>query len=221
MSDHYIIPIIRNIFPVSSYLLELKTHVYKTEILGEAQTNLQGEHHCLRYSADFSGESKLIFHWVDKVVFNLVKSNQLKANRNIENGFGLVIQNISNNSHKAETDFCGDSVLKLVHSYSESDLELKLLCSESDQVRHVLEMLYGSSCLENILIYNTFFDKHVEPWIRNSQFAEKFATCSLERDFVFCFDPGILMSALSVQDRQVQSRIQSQRSESIDRDYKP
>ncbi|WZZ34673.1 hypothetical protein YC2023_018074 [Brassica napus] len=77
---------------------------------------------------------------------------------------------LEQNSHKAETDFCGDSVLKPVHSYSESDLELKLLCSESDQVRHVLEMFYGSSCLENILIYNTFFDKHAEPWIRNSQF---------------------------------------------------
>ena len=77
---------------------------------------------------------------------------------------------LEQNSHKAETNFCGDSVLKPVHSYSESDLELKLLCSESDQVRHVLEMFYGSSCLENILIYNTFFDKHAEPWIRNSQF---------------------------------------------------
>uniref|UniRef100_A0A0D3BGR9 Uncharacterized protein n=1 Tax=Brassica oleracea var. oleracea TaxID=109376 RepID=A0A0D3BGR9_BRAOL len=77
---------------------------------------------------------------------------------------------LEQNSHKAETDFCGDSVLKPTHSYSESDLELKLLCSESDQVRHVLKMIYGTSCLENILIYNTFFDKHVEPWIRNSQF---------------------------------------------------
>uniref|UniRef100_A0A0D2ZPK8 Uncharacterized protein n=1 Tax=Brassica oleracea var. oleracea TaxID=109376 RepID=A0A0D2ZPK8_BRAOL len=77
---------------------------------------------------------------------------------------------LEQNSNKVETDFCGDSVLKPVHSYSEYDFELKLLCSESDQVRHVLEMFYGSSFLENILIYNTFFDKHVEPWIRNSQF---------------------------------------------------
>nr|VDC99239.1 unnamed protein product [Brassica oleracea] len=77
---------------------------------------------------------------------------------------------LKQNSYKAETDFCGDSVLKPVHFYSESDHEFKLLCSESDQVRHVLEMFYGSSCLENILIYNTFFDKHDEPWIRNSQF---------------------------------------------------
>ncbi|KAF3507116.1 hypothetical protein F2Q69_00006207 [Brassica cretica] len=82
----------------------------------------------------------------------------------------MVSTSLEQNSHKAETDFCGDSVLKPTHSYSESDLELKLLCSESDQVRHVLKMIYGTSCLENILIYNTFFDKHVEPWIRNSQF---------------------------------------------------
>ncbi|KAF3500547.1 hypothetical protein F2Q69_00042905 [Brassica cretica] len=77
---------------------------------------------------------------------------------------------LEQNSNKVETDFCGDSVLKPVHSYSEYDFELKLLCSESDQVRHVLEMFYGSSFHENILIYNTFFDKHAEPWIRNSQF---------------------------------------------------
>ena len=77
---------------------------------------------------------------------------------------------LEQNSYGAETEFCGDYVLKPVHSYSESDLELKHLCPESDQVRHTLEMFYGSSCLENILIYNTFFDKHAEPCIRNSQF---------------------------------------------------
>ncbi|KAJ4881905.1 hypothetical protein Rs2_38960 [Raphanus sativus] len=40
-----------------------------------------------------------------------------------------------------------------------------LVCSDSDHVRHVLKMFYGVSCLESILIYNTFFDKHVELWI--------------------------------------------------------
>ncbi|KAF3541503.1 hypothetical protein F2Q69_00023119 [Brassica cretica] len=39
-----------------------------------------------------------------------------------------------------------------------------------DQDRHVLEMFYDISCLGNILIYNTFFAKHDEPWISNSQF---------------------------------------------------
>ncbi|WZZ27359.1 hypothetical protein YC2023_010760 [Brassica napus] len=41
----------------------------------------------------------------------------------------LVSTLLEQNSYKAETDFCGDSVLKPVHSYSESDLELKILCS--------------------------------------------------------------------------------------------
>uniref|UniRef100_A0A0D3BKF2 Uncharacterized protein n=1 Tax=Brassica oleracea var. oleracea TaxID=109376 RepID=A0A0D3BKF2_BRAOL len=114
-------------------------------------------------------------------LFDKVSSIDIKRSGldHLEKSFELDVQQLvfcsrkafdSFNSHKAETDFCGDSVLKPVHSYYESDLELKLLCSESDQVRHVLEMFYGSSCLENILIYSTFFDKHAEPWIRNSQF---------------------------------------------------
>uniref|UniRef100_A0A0D3A907 Uncharacterized protein n=1 Tax=Brassica oleracea var. oleracea TaxID=109376 RepID=A0A0D3A907_BRAOL len=44
---------------------------------------------------------------------------------------------LEHKSLRAKTDFCCDSVLK-------SDLELKLLCSESDQVRHVLKMFYGT-----------------------------------------------------------------------------
>ncbi|KAF3496762.1 hypothetical protein DY000_02052862 [Brassica cretica] len=63
-------------------------------------------------------------------------------------------------SLRAKTDFCYDSVLK-------SDLEL--LYSNSDHVRHVLKMFYDISCLESILIYNTFFDKSSDPWISNSR----------------------------------------------------
>uniref|UniRef100_A0A0D3A8Q0 Uncharacterized protein n=1 Tax=Brassica oleracea var. oleracea TaxID=109376 RepID=A0A0D3A8Q0_BRAOL len=55
----------------------------------------------------------------------------------------LVSTLLEQNSYKAETDFC---------------------------VRLVLEMFYCSSCLENILIYNTFFDKSADPWISNSRF---------------------------------------------------
>ena len=75
---------------------------------------------------------------------------------------------LEHNSHRAETDFCGDSLLKSVYSYSESDLEL--LYSNSDHVRHVLKMTYDISFLESILIYNTCFDKNVVPWISNSRF---------------------------------------------------
>uniref|UniRef100_A0A0D3BUZ6 Uncharacterized protein n=1 Tax=Brassica oleracea var. oleracea TaxID=109376 RepID=A0A0D3BUZ6_BRAOL len=59
-------------------------------------------------------------------------------------------------SLRAKTEFCCDSILK-------SDLEL--LYSNSDHVRHVLKMSYDISCLESILIYNTFFDKSADPGI--------------------------------------------------------
>ncbi|KAF3553340.1 hypothetical protein F2Q69_00013078 [Brassica cretica] len=64
-------------------------------------------------------------------------------------------------SLRAKTDFCCDSILK-------SDLEL--LYSNFDHVRHVLKMSYDISCLESILIYNTFFDKSADPGISNSRF---------------------------------------------------
>uniref|UniRef100_A0A0D3BU80 Uncharacterized protein n=1 Tax=Brassica oleracea var. oleracea TaxID=109376 RepID=A0A0D3BU80_BRAOL len=64
-------------------------------------------------------------------------------------------------SLRAKIDFCCGSVLK-------SDLEL--LYSNSDHIRHVLKMSYDNSCLESILIYNTFFDKSDDPWISNSRF---------------------------------------------------
>ncbi|KAF3583860.1 hypothetical protein F2Q69_00028375 [Brassica cretica] len=64
-------------------------------------------------------------------------------------------------SLRAKIDFGCDSVLK-------SNLEL--LYSNSDHVRHVLKMSYDMSCLEIILIYNTFFDKSADPWISNSRF---------------------------------------------------
>ncbi|WZZ26319.1 hypothetical protein YC2023_009720 [Brassica napus] len=131
---------------------------------------------------------------------------------------------LEQNSHKAETDFCGDSVLKSVHSYSEFDLELKILCSESDQVRHILEMFYSSSCLENILIYNTFFDKHAELWIRNSQLKnvplvlrKEILISDLNKYMSCTYDAGILMFDLSVQGKQVQP----QKSESIDCAHQP
>ncbi|XP_056849651.1 uncharacterized protein LOC130499529 [Raphanus sativus] len=67
-------------------------------------------------------------------------------------------------SLRTETDSCCDSDLKPAPSYFESDLDLKFLCSEYDQPRLVLNMFYGVSCLESILICNTFFEKHIEPW---------------------------------------------------------
>ncbi|KAF3535588.1 hypothetical protein F2Q69_00022429 [Brassica cretica] len=95
-------------------------------------------------------------------------------------------------SLRAKTNFCCDSVLK-------SDLEL--LYFNSDHVRHVLKMSYDISCLESILIYNTFFCKSADPWIRKETLVSdlnKYLSCT--------YDPGILMFVLSVQDKQDQSQ---------------
>ncbi|KAF3485442.1 hypothetical protein F2Q69_00053049 [Brassica cretica] len=81
-------------------------------------------------------------------------------------------------SHKAKTDFCCDSVLK-------SNIEL--LYSNSDHVRHVLKMSYDISCLESILIYNTFFDKNADPWIRKETVVfdlNKYLSCTYDSELV-------------------------------------
>uniref|UniRef100_A0A0D3AT82 Uncharacterized protein n=1 Tax=Brassica oleracea var. oleracea TaxID=109376 RepID=A0A0D3AT82_BRAOL len=108
-------------------------------------------------------------------------------------------------SLRAKTNFCCDSVLK-------SDLEL--LYSNSDHVRQVLKMSYDISCLESILIYNTFFCKSADPWIRKETLVSdlnKYLSCT--------YDPGILMFVLSVQDKQDQSQ-RGVRNRSRDRAYK-
>ncbi|KAF2616967.1 hypothetical protein F2Q68_00038549 [Brassica cretica] len=94
---------------------------------------------------------------------------------------------------------------------------------------HVLRSLLNNCVVlsfDNIMVYNTFFDKHIEPLISDSQseltllssgfekdmHAETCATCSRE------YDHGILVSVLSVQDKQVQSQ-RNVRNKSIDRAY--
>ncbi|KAF2557592.1 hypothetical protein F2Q68_00014719 [Brassica cretica] len=49
----------------------------------------------------------------------------------------------------------------------ELDLQQPDFCARNT---HVLKMSYDISCLEIILIYNTFFDKSADPWISNSRF---------------------------------------------------
>ncbi|KAF3607121.1 hypothetical protein DY000_02046500 [Brassica cretica] len=46
---------------------------------------------------------------------------------------------------------------------------------------HVSKMSYDISCLESILIYNTFFDKSVDPWISNSRFEIDFLCSKSEK----------------------------------------
>ncbi|KAF3529163.1 hypothetical protein DY000_02039632 [Brassica cretica] len=63
-------------------------------------------------------------------------------------------------SPRVETDFC-DSVLKL-----------DILCFETDRPWHVLRSLLNNCVLlsfYDIVVYNTFFEKHIEPLISDSQ----------------------------------------------------
>ncbi|KAF3546065.1 hypothetical protein DY000_02006920 [Brassica cretica] len=65
-------------------------------------------------------------------------------------------------SLRDETDFICNSVFKL-----------GILCSESDKPWHALRSLLENCVVlsfDDILVYNTFFDKQVEPWLRDSRF---------------------------------------------------
>ncbi|KAF2566503.1 hypothetical protein F2Q68_00025375 [Brassica cretica] len=68
-------------------------------------------------------------------------------------------------------DFCArnsfDSFVFKENSFNLSCYRYALI---TDHVRHVLKMSYDISCLESILIYNTFFDKSADPGISNSRF---------------------------------------------------
>ncbi|KAF2563284.1 hypothetical protein F2Q70_00018673 [Brassica cretica] len=82
------------------------------------------------------------------------------------------------------------------------------------QSKHILKISYDISCLESILIYNTFFDKSADPWIRKETLVSdlnKYLSCT--------YDPGNLMFILSVRDKQDQSP-RGVRNISIDRAYK-
>ena len=64
-------------------------------------------------------------------------------------------------SHRAENDFICDSVLKL-----------DILCSETEKPCHILRSLLQNCVVFNfdiILVYNTLFEKHIEPLISDSQ----------------------------------------------------
>uniref|UniRef100_A0A0D2ZR73 Uncharacterized protein n=1 Tax=Brassica oleracea var. oleracea TaxID=109376 RepID=A0A0D2ZR73_BRAOL len=82
------------------------------------------------------------------------------------------VQEICDNSEKEMMKILKDvnKIQKKSTSTRAPVAEPSFFISEKPKVRHGLEMFHGSSCLEKILIYNTFFDKHAESWIRNSQF---------------------------------------------------
>ena len=104
----------------------------------------------------------------------------------------------------------------------DSQSELTLLYSDFEKDKHVFKMLNIISCLDTIMVCNTYFDVHFERLKHVLYVLEKETLISDLNKYMSCtYDPGILMFALCVQDRHVQSRIQSQKSESIDQDYKP
>src|SRR5690606_40276797 len=83
--------------------------------------------------------------------------------------------------------------------------ELNHLCADSKKVMHSLKFFYVISCLDTILVYNTYFDrhhdhlKHVLHVLGNESLVldlNKYMACT--------YDLGILVSVLSVQDKQVQ-----------------
>ncbi|WZZ20552.1 LOW QUALITY PROTEIN: hypothetical protein YC2023_121939 [Brassica napus] len=116
---------------------------------------------------------------------------------------------------------------------------LDLLSSETDKIRHSLRSFLDNCVvlsLDDIVVYNTFFEKHLESLIVNSHSELKLVCSYVEQDmhalkvntivaylvkfwsYLSCtFDPGLLASILSVQERQVQPL----RNESIDRAQQP
>ncbi|KAL0650117.1 hypothetical protein Bca4012_092808 [Brassica carinata] len=78
-------------------------------------------------------------------------------------------------SLRDETDFICDFGFKL-----------GILCSESDKPWHVLRSLLENCVVlsfGDILVYNNFFDKQVEPWLRDSRF-ELDLLCSEYKELV-------------------------------------
>ncbi|KAF3593338.1 hypothetical protein DY000_02021180 [Brassica cretica] len=119
---------------------------------------------------------------------------------------------LEHKSHRVETDFC-DFVLKF-----------DILCVETDKLwRNLRSFLENCVVLsfDVILVYNTFFERHIELLLRLKRVLHVLGKETLISDlnkYISCtYDPGILMFVLSVQDKQVQP----QKSESIDHAHQP
>ncbi|KAF2601270.1 hypothetical protein F2Q70_00027959 [Brassica cretica] len=104
---------------------------------------------------------------------------------------------------------------------SDSQSELTLLCSDFEKDRHVLKMFNIVLCLDTILVCNAYFDVIFERLKRVLHVLGKETLISYLNKYMSCtYDPGILVSVLSVQDKQVQSQ-RSVRNKSIDHTYQP
>ncbi|KAG5388418.1 hypothetical protein IGI04_029959 [Brassica rapa subsp. trilocularis] len=139
-------------------------------------------------------------------------------------------------SPRVETDFC-DSVLKLDILYivvyntffekhiepliSDSQSEFTLLCSDFEKDRHVLKKFSIMLYLDTILICNAYFDVNFERLKRVLHVLGKETLISYSSKYMSCtYDSGILVSVLTIQDKQVQSQ-RNVKNKSIDRAYQP
>jgi len=100
--------------------------------------------------------------------------------------------------------------LELLINVSRS--ELTLLCSDVEKDMHVLRMIDIVACLDTILVYNVYFDVHLGRLkCVLLVLGKEILIFELNKYLSCTYDPGLLVSVLSVQERQVQS----QRNESI------
>ncbi|KAF2552684.1 hypothetical protein F2Q68_00033744 [Brassica cretica] len=123
-------------------------------------------------------------------------------------------------SLRAKTDFCCDFVLKPAHSYSESDLEL--LCPDSDHVWHIWKCLMDKHVQSQRSVRNKSIDHAYQPELKRvlHVLGKETLIAYLSKYMSCTYDPGILVSVLSVQDKQIQSQ-RNVRNKSIDRAYQP
>ncbi|WZY86218.1 hypothetical protein YC2023_032602 [Brassica napus] len=143
----------------------------------------------------------------------------------------LIKKMLEHKSLETEIDFCDLDFCDYV-------LQFDLLSSETDKIRHSLRSILDNCVvlsLDDIVVYNTFFEKHLESLIVVSQSEHTLLCSAVEKDmqvlkinniivyldkilYLSCtFDPALLASVLSVQERQVQPL----RDESIDRAQQP
>ncbi|KAF3581696.1 hypothetical protein DY000_02033741 [Brassica cretica] len=81
--------------------------------------------------------------------------------------------------------------------------------------------MFNILCLDTILVYNAYFDVHFERLKRVLHVLGKETLIAYLSKYMSCtYDPGILVSVLSVQDKQIQSQ-RNVRKKSIDRAYQP
>ncbi|KAG5384329.1 hypothetical protein IGI04_035799 [Brassica rapa subsp. trilocularis] len=97
---------------------------------------------------------------------------------------------------------------------NDSQIELKLVCSDVGKDMSILKMNTVVAYLDKILVCNIYFDEHLDR-LKNMQFVlgKDILICDLNKYLSCTFDPGLLVFILSIQERQVQPL----RIESIDR----